>query len=220
MRSPTGHFDEVARRRITEAVRGAERETSAEIVTYVVGRCDAYAETDWAAAVAGGGLGLLAGLLFPQISGSWAAASPILLAYAVVLGAAAGWALVAVPAIRRLFVPNHVLDGRSQVRAEAAFLEEEVFATHDRVGVLMFLALFERRCVVMGDSGVLAAVPAEALEEPVRLACEGMRGGHPVEGVLAGIEACRRLLASSGLVSAPRELDDDELPDDPRVRDR
>jgi putative membrane protein len=216
--SPIGRFDEDAQRRISDAVRGAESDVSAEIVTYIVGRCDGYAEADWAAAVAGGALGLAAGLMIPQVSGSWAAASPILLAYAVVLGAVGGWALVAVPAVRRLFVPNHVLDGRSSLRAEAAFLEEEVFATRDRVGILMFLALFERRCVVMADRGVLAVVPAEALEEPVRLACDGMGEGRPVEGVLAGIDACRRLLAVGGLAATPADVD--ELPDEPRVRDR
>ena len=38
--------------------------------------------------------------------------------------------------------------------AMAAFVEEEVFSTRDRTGILLFLSLFEHRVVVLGDSGI------------------------------------------------------------------
>lgn len=210
-------FDDETLAAIAEAVEAAEDASSAEIVTYIVGRCDEYRETDWAGVVFGAGLGVIAWLAVTQIAGTWSAGSALTLAYVVMIGAVVGRGLASIPAIRRFLVPNRVLDGRTRVRAEAAFVEEEVFATRERTGILMFLALFEHRCVVLADAGVLERVPCESLAEPVRVTCEGIRAGRPAEGVLAGIGACRRILADAGLQRSPDDAD--ELSNWPRVRE-
>ena len=49
---------------------------------------------------------------------------------------------------------TEALDSRADGRAAEAFVEERVFATEARTGVLIFLALFEHRVIVMADEGI------------------------------------------------------------------
>jgi putative membrane protein len=132
-------------------------------------------------------------------------------------GAALGYLAVLVPALRRWLAGDDLLDLRTRRRAEAAFLEEEVFRTRDRTGILLFVSLFEHRVVVLGDSGINARVAPGEWDEVVRLAVEGIRRGRPGEGLAAAIAACGRLLARPGLERLPD--DTDELPDELRRRD-
>lgn len=220
-----GRFDDAALAGIAEAVREAEREAAAQIVTYIVGRCDDYPEADWAAAVLGAGLGLLAALAIAEFGRSWAADSSLILAFAVTLGAIVGWGLATLPVVRRRLVSTRVLDGRSRLRAEAAFVEEEVFTAPGRSGMLVFFALFEHRCIVLADEGVMRTVPHEALAGPVAEGVAGMRAGRPVEAVLSTVAACRRLLSTprpvaGGAGDRPGDGPLGDLPDEPRVRNR
>jgi len=216
---PQRFFSEADRRAIAQAAGAAERHTSGEIVPYVVGACDDYPEAGWKAAVLGALIGGGGGLVVHFVAGVWGG-SPwqwvILPAVAVaVAGAvAARWS----GAIRRWLVGDDVLDLRARRRASVAFLEEEVFDTRDRTGVLVFLALFERRVVVLGDAGINAAVPAGAWEQIVADLTAGLRAGRPAEALVAAIGECGRLLEDHRVEI--RTDDRDELANEPRIRDR
>jgi len=203
---------------IHQATTAAERRTSGEIVAYVVGRCDGYPELGWIGAALGALAGAgLAGAVH-ALGGIWGA-GPLWLTVPTFGGAAVGFALAArVAAIGRRLVPPSTLDHRARLRAEAAFLEEEVFNTRERTGILVFVALFEHRAMVLGDASINAAVAPEAWQGIVDGLVDGIRAGRPAAALQSAVEACGALLEQHVVV---RRLDDsDELSDAPRIRER
>jgi putative membrane protein len=76
------------------------------------------------------------------------------------VGAAVGYLVGAVwPALRVRLVHADVIEHRVRQRALAVFVEQEVFRTRARTGILLFLSLLERRVVVVTDAGINARVP-------------------------------------------------------------
>ena len=212
-----GSFTESDVQRISDAVRRAEQSTAGEIVTYIVQECEDYRDAPWKGAVTGV---LTAGAivaLLDTFAQSWGGPHPAVWFAALLVGTLFGYLVTErVPVLRRLAATDDLMVSRVQERAEAAFLEEEVFATRDRSGILVFLALFERRAVVLGDEGINAVVDATAWEKVVEVVTRGMRSGRSTEALIEAIEMCGELLSSVGL--APKSDDDNELSDDPRIR--
>jgi putative membrane protein len=216
---PRAFFTEDDCRAIAEAAEGAEGRTSGEVVPYVVGSCDEYSETWWKATVLGALVGGLGGIAVHNIAGVWGGSiwSWVILP-AVVLAVAGALAARWFNPVRRLLVPDQILDHRARQRAEMAFLEEEVFSTRDRSGILIFLALFEHRVVVLGDSGINRAVPEGAWQHVVDDLVAGIRARRPAEALVEAIHECGRLLEAHRLEIRPDDVD--ELPNELRIRER
>jgi putative membrane protein len=212
-------FTEAHRRAISDAARSAEGSTSGEIVPYVVGACDDYREAGWKAAVIGGLIGGSGGLTLHYLGGFWGGSLWLWFVLPlVVLAAAAVLAQRLSDGFRRVLIGGGILDLRARQRAEAAFLEEEVFATRDRTGILILVALFEHRVVVMGDAGINAAVPDGAWGRVVDDLIAGIRAKKPADAMVEAITECGRLLKEHRLEIRPD--DTDELPNELRIRDR
>jgi putative membrane protein len=120
-----------------------------------------------------------------------------------------------VPALRRLLAGEELIDRRVTQRALQAFIEEEVFATRERTGILIFLSLMEHEVRVLGDAGINARVAQAEWEEVVRLITQGMRRGRAAEGLVEAIAQCGALLERCGV--ARRADDTDELGNAPRT---
>lgn len=215
---PRPPLSEAELARIEAAVAAAERRTSGEIVPYVVGACDDYPDAAWKGAVLAALGAAAAAAIVHRLAGEWGGLERWLLV-ATVLGAAVGWLATAVVApLRRLLVPTAELDLRARRRAMVAFLEEEVFDTRERTGILLFVALFERRVVVLGDAGINRAVEQRAWDGIVADLRAGIRQRRLADALVAAIAACGELLVAHRLAIRPD--DTDELADAPRVRDR
>ncbi len=211
-----GCFEDADLDRIRDAVTNAERQTSGEIVTYIVRQCEEYREAPWKGALVAA---LVTAAVIAAVDAfvrSWGGPHPLLWLTALLLGAFLGYLLTdRIDWLRRWAVPKDLIASRVQERAEAAFLEEEVFHTRERTGILLFLALFEHRAVVIGDEGVNSVVPTSEWEQIVDTVVRGMKGGHPVEGVVEAVQRCGALLSGGGLDPGPD--DPNELDDAPRV---
>ena len=219
MRDLASLFTETHQRDISEAARSAEGSTSGEIVPYVVGVCDDYREAGWKAAVIGGLIGGGGGLTLHYLGGVWGGSLWLWFVLPLVLLAVVGvLANTFIAGFRRLLIGYGVLDLRARQRAEAAFLEEEVFATRDRTGILVFVALFEHRVVVMGDAGINRVVPEGAWDHVVEDMISGIRAKQPADALTAAIAECGRLLKEHRLEIKPD--DTDELPNELRIRER
>jgi len=101
-------------------------------------------------------------------------------------------------------------------RATAAFVDQEVFRTRDRTGILIFLSLLERRVVVLADAGINARVPQVEWDAIVALVVAGMRQGQPGPALATAIRRSGDLLAAHRFERRPD--DRDELADDLRQR--
>lgn len=204
---------------IAAAVRAAEQRTAGEIVPVVVEAADEYEVAEWRAAAAGA---LAAALVAAAVYG-WAEVWSRFIVAWIALPAffGAGLGVLAVwlwPALRRTVIGETILVRSTERRARQAFLEEEVFATRDRTGILIFLALFEHRVVVLGDAGINARVAQQEWRGIVDGIVAGMRQGRPGPALVEAIEKCGALLERHGVVI--RADDSDELDNEVRLHGR
>jgi putative membrane protein len=205
---------------IRQAVSEAERATAGEIVPFVVQRSGRYEFAVWRGAALGALLAALGGLsVAATYSGwglSWLYAAEGLLAL-VFVGAVVGGGLVAfVPALRRALAGAARLDENVGRRAAAAFLEEEVFNTRDRTGILLFVSLLEHRILVVGDAGINQKVGQEEWAEVVARIRRGIREKTLAAGLVDAVGLCGALLHRRGVEIRPD--DTDELADGVRIR--
>ncbi len=210
-------FDEQAMQLLADATAEAEKRTAGEIVPYVVARVDAHPEAKARAAALGAvGFALGAGLV--HYFGAMWGSGVVWITLPTLAGAAFGWWLAEIPSIGRRLVSPTDLDHRVRLRAEAAFLEEEVFRTRDRTGILILLALWEHRAVVLADESIHRAVPEGTWAEVVEQLVAGIRAGDAVEALRSAIERSGEILETYGVAIRPD--DEDELADAVRLRDR
>ncbi len=202
---------------VEQAVKAAERHTSGEIVPYVVGRSDDYPQAAWKGACAGALVVALAAAAARAWGGFWVPASAWWLALPPLAGAALGLlAVVLAPPLRRALVAPGDLEEAVSRRAALAFLEQEVFRTAERTGILIFLSLFERRVVVLGDAGINRAVAHEEWQAIVDEIVAGIRAGTPGAALARAIGRCGELLERHRVERRPD--DRDELPDHLRIK--
>ncbi|MCB2206271.1 TPM domain-containing protein [bacterium] len=218
MIKPEQLFSEEDKKRIAEAVKEAESRTSGEIVPYVVGRADNYPEA-W---LRGGSLAaFLVLFVFSVISLGTDWWLPLTLAEVgaiTVLAFGLGGLLVAyVPVLKRAVIPDAMEQQRVDERASLAFLEEEVFETRERTGILIFLSLFERRVCILGDKGINELVKKDEWDEIVQVIVHAMKNGSPADGMLEAIWKCGQLLERRGVEIRPD--DSNELDDSLRTSD-
>lgn len=213
-------FTDAEHDRIREAVRLAESNTSGEIVAYLMESSDHY------------GVAYLRSLLF-------FCASAVLISFGVLLASegwglgwletAAGIAVVAVlgalfgllvvwavPPAFRFFAGTVRMARTTRLQAFRAFVEEEVFATKDRTGILVFVSLREHRVEVLADKGINSVVDDGVWHEVVNLIITGIRQQTLTDGLVAGIAKCGDLLHQHGIeIQTP---DTNELSNDLRIR--
>ena len=197
---------------VEAAVHQVETRSPGEIVPYAVERSDGYTEAAWTVATLGALLGALASAAFHAALGGWLEEPALWAAGPPAAGATLGYLVAAVwPMLRVRLTPAHLVAHRVHQRAAAAFLEQEVFRTRSRTGILIFVSLLERRVVVLADAGINARVAQAEWEAIVAEVVLGMRKGEPGPTLAAAIRRSGDLLAAHGLA---RGADDrDELPD-------
>jgi putative membrane protein len=211
-------FSEQDLEAVRQAVAAAEGETSGEIVPFVVDASDAYEGTLWKGTAIGALGGAVAAAVTHAAAGLWGGGA-LWIGLPAAAGGALGFLLTAfVPALRRALIPADVLERRVRRRAAVAFVDEEVFDTEERTGILLFLSLFERRVVALGDAGINARVRQEEWVAITDAVAACIRAGRAGEALVEGIGACGRLLTRRGVEIRPD--DRNELRDDLRRRDR
>jgi putative membrane protein len=191
---------------IEDAVRGAERTTSGEIVPMVVERSDSYADVRiGAAALLAIGLGAVVLAVAPGLV-HWLV--PIELA----LFAAGCW-IFGWSRLLGSVTPNPLFSERVHHAAALAFHHAGVVETRDRTGILIFVSLLERRVQVLADRGIHERVPDGTWDGVVEKVVAGMAAGHADRGLVEGIRLCGEILARH---FPPRPDDKNELADGPR----
>lgn len=206
--------------RIRRAVAEAERRTSGEIVPYLVPQSGRYDVAVWRGASVVAVAALLIALLVYQFYHGWGLGwlhtgwgVALVTLVAGTLGA-----LVAayVPPLKRLLAGQDELALQVHDRAMRAFVEEEVFLTRDRTGILLFISLFEHRIEVLGDTGINRHVTPDEWADVVLRIREGIKSGHLADGLVEAIEMCGDLLDRGGIEVKPD--DTNELPNSIRIR--
>jgi len=143
--------------------------------------------------------------------------------------------LAGIDVVGRWLIPIDQLERGARLRAESAFLEEEVFNTRDRTGILVFLALFEHQAVILADEGVHRTVPKDEWLHLVDDLVAGIKAGRAREALCEALTRCGEVLVRYEVELRPddeggevlvryevelRPDDEDELSDAPRIRER
>ncbi len=111
---------------------------------------------------------------------------------------------------RRWIIPDEEMDARVRDAAFMLFYDRGLDRTRESNGVLIYLSLFERRVVVIGDRNIHAKM-GDAYWRTVRdLIISGIRAGDLRGGIVAAVESCGKALAEH---FPPRPDDVNELPD-------
>ena len=122
-----------------------------------------------------------------------------------------------VPAIKRWLAGENRMARRVHARAMRAFVEEEVFSTRERTGILLFVSMMEHRIEVLGDTGINQKVTADDWIDVVAHIRDGIRKNKLVDGLVEAIELCGALLERKDVEI--RDDDSDELSNEVRFSD-
>ena len=205
--------------RIREAVSRAEEQTAGEIVPVVVPRSDDYTDAIWRGAGAAVLLTLMAVMLTLRFYTGWGLGwlfAPWGVALSVLAAGTVGALLTRyIYPLQRLLAGSERLDETVHRRALQAFVEEEVFDTRDRTGILLFVSLREHRIEVLGDTGINQHVEPDDWAEVVARIRRGIKNDNLTEGLVEAVEMCGRLLERKGVDVRPD--DENELTDTVRT---
>jgi putative membrane protein len=206
--------------RIKAAVKNAEEKISGEIVPVLVERSGDYFIALYKGSLIGAAFTFVTMVVLDRFVINDAVNTlfydPVFILLMVVLGGVVG---AVVPyfsdPVKRLLVARQYQDLVTRQCAENAFLEEEVFKTRQRTGVMIFVSFFEHEVIVMADKGISKIVDQKQWDKIVQDIIQEIRNGRLVEALENGIKQCGDILLEKGF---RKTIDDvNELGDDLRV---
>lgn len=209
-------FSENDLNRIKAAVREAESKISGEIVPVIVAKSGHYTIANYKAGLLTSLLVFALIIVFDRYVPELAVYDPLMIFFFVVLAGALGataanyshW-------VKRKMLNQQHLDNATRQRAENAFLDEEVFNTAHRTGIMIFISFFEHEVIVMADTGISKVVEQKEWDKIVSILTENIRKDKIVEGLEIALKRCGEILLEKGFKA---EADDkNELRDDLRI---
>jgi len=213
-------FSEEDLNRIRTAVKEAEDKVSGEIVRFIVERSGVYTIADYKARLIAGTFFFVLMIFLDRYVFDPATTTlyydPVFIFFVVVAGAGFGALIPHLSdGVKRWLIPRDYQDACCRQAAENAFLEEEVFNTRQRTGILIFISFFEHEVIVMADKGISRVVDHNEWDKVVKTLVSHIRAGNVTEGIVQGINMCGSILLEKGFNKT--EDDVNELGDDLRI---
>jgi putative membrane protein len=202
--------------RIKEAVKQAEDKISGEIVPVFVETSGYYNIANYRGAFGTAALTFFIIIIFDRYVPELAVYDPVLIFLLVTIGGLIG-AVAAhyLDPVKRWLLNQGHMDQATKKRAENAFLEEEVFNTRHRTGIMIFISFFEREVIVMADRGISKVVEQKEWDNIVKGIIDHVRKGKVTEGLEVAIKRCGEVLLEKGFLKTADDIN--ELGDDLRV---
>lgn len=213
-------FNEQDLQRIKTAVKNAEDKISGEIVPVIVERSGTYLIANYKSCIVFASLTFLTMIVLDRYIIEDASHTlyydPMFIFFVVFAGGLLGYLLPnASSSIKRFFLTRQMLDECTRIRAENAFLEEEIFNTRHRTGIMVFISFFEHEVIVMADSGISKVVEQSEWDKIVSTLIAHIKEGKLVEGIEAAVQRCGEILLEKGFVKTQDDIN--ELRDDLRI---
>lgn len=192
---------------VSDAVARVEKTTSGEIVPMIVRRSSAVGHVriivslSWLLLLAT--LDILGTTFMAELSvwfyEKFGADFSHFLMWATAIGALLtipiSYYLSRIDSIQRCLTPDSDLDFEVMERAQLEFYWAKLQETKDRTGILIFLSLMERKCVVLADEGISKLLPKETWDDVVKIVIDGIHAGQASEGLSKAVSKCGEILA-------------------------
>jgi putative membrane protein len=213
-------FSEEELQRIKAAVKDAEQNISGEIVPVIIERSDLYPVANYKAALIAAAFFFVLMIILDRYVIEDATNTlyydPTFIFTVVMIGGALGSLLPNLSdGIRRSLLSRKVMDETCRQRAENAFLEEEIFNTRHRTGIMIFISFFEHEVVVMADRGISKVVEQKEWDKIVAELVGQIRAGNVTLGIESAIKRCGEILLEKGFHKSADDIN--ELRDDLRI---
>jgi putative membrane protein len=200
-----GFLSEQENRAIEAAVKKAEATTSGEIVFAVTPSSSEYRHATFQGALIGMAIATAVFMLIPFPH------TPTNLLWTEFVSFAFFYTILPYLPWRRWIISKQEMDARVKEAAFIQFYTSGLHKTREANGVEIYLSLFERRVIVIGDRGIHAKMGPQHWDQVRDLIIQGIKGGNICGGICAAIESCGKALAEH---FTPRSDDVNELPDD------
>lgn len=203
--------------RIKAAVHSAEDSISGEIVPVFVEKSGYYTIARYRGALLASAITFLAVIVVDRFVPALAVYDPLFIFFTVLLGGILGAVVTQfVPLLEKALVSQAHKDRSTRQRAENAFLEEEVFNTRHRTGIMIFVSFFEQEVIVMADRGISKVVEQKEWDKLVQGIISKVRSGQVTDGIIEAVGRCGAILLEKGFVKTPDDVN--ELRDDLRIQ--
>jgi putative membrane protein len=199
-----GFLSEEDNKSIEAAVKKAESATSGEIVFAMANASGRYLHATLQGSIIGMAIVTAVFLALPI------AHTLTMLLWTEFISFAVFYTLLPYLPWRRWIVSNRTMDARVQEAAFMQFYRSGLFKTRESNGVEIYLSLFERRVVVIGDKGIHTKMGSHHWDKVRDSIIQGIREGKVCDGICAAIDSCGKALAEH---FPPRPDDINELPD-------
>lgn len=213
-------FTETDLQRIKTAVKQAEQKISGEIVPVIVEKSGYYSIANYKGSLIGASFAFILMIILDRYvipnTSTTLYYDPVFIFFVVILGGVIGSVVPNfVPPLMRVLVSQRHFDHATKQRAENAFLEEEVFNTRHRTGIMIFISFFEREVIIMADKGISKVVDQKQWDKIVSDLISNIRAGKIVEGMEGAIKRCGEILFEKGFLITSDDVN--ELRDDLRI---
>ena len=209
-------FSEADLQRIKTAVKDAESKISGEIVPVIVERSGVYSIASYRAALFFSTVTFALIIVFDRYVPALAIYDPRII-FTVVLTVGFAGAMLAyfLDPVKRWMITQQHMDKATRLRAESYFLNEEVFNTRKRTGIMIFVSFLEHEVIVMADKGISSVVDQKEWDKVVNALISKIKIGRTAEGLEAAIKRCGEILLEKDFTIAADDVN--ELKDDLRI---
>jgi putative membrane protein len=188
-----------------------EKNTSGELVVYIAKNSDDYRMSSWKAAMIVSFLVVVTLFIPDMIWSSYSIPGIIKLPIIFSTSLAAFGLAYFFDFIRLYLTPKDIIEERLFTKAHDVFLQQEVFATKHRIGILFYISHLEKQVTVLSDSGIYSRVEPESWDEIISTIIGGIKNNTSYEGIYEAINTCEYLLKENHFY--PEKGQENELKD-------
>jgi putative membrane protein len=199
-----GFLSEQDNKAIETAIKNAEATTSGEIVFAVAQSSGRYLHATVQGALIGMVIVTAVFLVLPF------AHTPTTLLWTEFISFAVFYTVLPYLPWRRWLISKQELDARVREAAYLQFYSSGLYKTRESNGIEIYLSLFEREVVVIGDQGIHAKMGNRQWDNVRDLIIRGIREHNVGAGICDAIATCGKALAE---YFPSRSDDTNELPD-------
>ena len=201
--------------KIKEAVNKAEKQSGGEIVTYITENSDKYHFIYWAAGFFSAFLGYSIFTILYIFSYFVYSHTLFFLGILFIFPLIVIGLFYLIKPMRLLLIDKDQKDYYVNLKAKETFLEQEVFNTKDRTGVLIYISLFEKKVVVIGDTIINQKVNKDEWDTVIQTIIDGIKKKSLINGIVSGILLCGAILKENNVKRRIR--DKNELSDNIKI---